>query len=38
MFCRILELADNQPNEKIAKYTGLTIEQIEEIRTDLEKE
>jgi predicted transposase/invertase (TIGR01784 family) len=26
-------LADNEPNEKIAKYTGLTLEQIEKLRT-----
>ncbi len=25
-------LADNETNEKIAKYTGLTIEQIEALR------
>ncbi len=28
-------LADNEPNEKIAKYTGLTVEQIETLRTEL---
>jgi predicted transposase/invertase (TIGR01784 family) len=26
-------LADNEPNEKIAKYTNLTLEQIQELRT-----
>jgi hypothetical protein len=28
-------LADNETNEKIAKYTGLTIEQIQELRIEL---
>ncbi len=28
-------LADNEPNEKIAKYTGLTLEQIQELRAKL---
>ncbi|TAF14813.1 MAG: hypothetical protein EAZ76_09180, partial [Nostocales cyanobacterium] len=27
-------LEDNEPNERIAKYTGLTIEQIEQIRNE----
>lgn len=27
-------LADNEPNEKIAKYTKLTVEQIEQLRTE----
>ena len=26
-------LADNEPNEKIARYTGLTVEQIEQLRS-----
>jgi predicted transposase/invertase (TIGR01784 family) len=28
-------LNENEPNEKVAKYTGLTIEQIEKLRTEL---
>jgi predicted transposase/invertase (TIGR01784 family) len=28
-------LADNEPNEKIAKYTSLTVEQIEKLRSKL---
>jgi hypothetical protein len=27
-------LADNEPNERIAKYTGLTVEQIEQLRKE----
>lgn len=27
-------LADNEPNDKIAKYTGLTVEQIEQLRNE----
>jgi predicted transposase/invertase (TIGR01784 family) len=30
-------LADKEPNEKIAKYTGLNLEQIEELRAKLNK-
>ncbi len=30
-------LADNEPNERIVKYTGLTVEQIEKLRADLKK-
>lgn len=26
-------LADNEPNERIVKYTGLTVEQIEQLRS-----
>jgi predicted transposase/invertase (TIGR01784 family) len=29
-------LEDNEPNERIAKYTGLTIEQIEQLRSEKE--
>ena len=29
-------LEDNEPNEKIAKYTGLTVEQIEQLRNQKE--
>jgi len=28
-------LAENEPNEKIAKYTGLTLEQIEKLRAEI---
>jgi hypothetical protein len=28
-------LADNEPKEKIAKYTGLTVEQIEKLRKEI---
>jgi predicted transposase/invertase (TIGR01784 family) len=30
-------LADNEPNEKIAKYTGLTVEQVEQLRNKTNK-
>jgi hypothetical protein len=30
-------LADNEPNEKTAKYTGLTVEQIEQLRNEKTK-
>lgn len=30
-------LNDNEPTEKIAKYTGLTVEQIQRLRTKLKK-
>lgn len=30
-------LADNEPNERIVKYTGLTVEQIEKLRAELKK-
>ena len=32
-----IKLADNEPNEKIAKYTGLTVEQIEQLRNETKK-
>ncbi|MEA5140566.1 Rpn family recombination-promoting nuclease/putative transposase [Arcicella rigui] len=31
-------LADNEPNERIVKYTGLTVEQIERLRAELKKQ
>ena len=30
-------LADNEPNKRIAKYTGLTVEQIEQLRNETKK-
>lgn len=30
-------LADKEPNERIAKYTGLALEQVEELRAELNK-
>jgi ribosomal protein L10 len=30
-------LNDNEPIEKVAKYTGLTVEQIEQLRNETKK-